>query len=184
MGRSVLLKIAIGGSLLGLFVVASWALVDTGIHKTADYEFCTSCHSHAPIGTSYRADLHGGNNASGWRATCSQCHIPHDNSLHYMWVKGLHGVIDPTMELLKDPYDINWHANRQRGEEYVYDSGCLSCHKFIQETSLASGKAFLPHRKYFSKTDDSLSCVGCHEHVGHANLGAHLQQHGWELSDE
>jgi cytochrome c-type protein NapC len=177
-------KLVVAAAVIGVVVIASWAVVDTGIHMTGDYEFCTSCHSHKPIGTSYRESVHGGNNPNGWRATCSQCHIPHDNSLHYMWVKGLHGVIDPTMELLKDPLDIDWHGNRERREDYVYDSGCMSCHKFLEETSLASSKSFRPHRKYFSKSEPGLTCVGCHEHVGHSALGVHLQQHGWEIKSE
>ena len=101
----------------GVFAALSWAAMDTMIHLTGDDEFCSSCHSHAPIGASYREDIHGGNNPTGWRATCSQCHIPQDNALHYLWVKGVHGVVDPTMELLKEPLDIDWHGNRERREE-------------------------------------------------------------------
>ena len=149
----------------------------TSRHATGDHEFCSSCHSHAPIGSSYRESLHGGNNPTGWRASCSNCHIPHDNALHYLWVKGIHGVVDPTMELLKDPHDIDWHGNRERREDYVYDSGCLSCHVYLQEKSQANRKAFRPHRRYFSS--DDLTCVECHEQVGHARLGQHLEAMGW-----
>jgi|GEM_PF-148817 len=173
--------------LIGIFSLASWLTYDTIFHATSDYEFCTSCHSHKPIGTSYLEDVHGGNNAVGFRATCSQCHIPQDNSFNYLWVKSLHGVIDPTMELLKDPHDIDWHGHREKRESYTYDSGCLSCHKFLQEKTLANTKAFLPHRRYFLNSEnqqdsEKLSCVGCHKHVGHKNLGLHLEQHGWKNS--
>ena len=114
-------------AVLGIGSALAWALMDTMIHATGDHAFCSSCHSHAPIGASYEEDVHGGNNRVGWRATCSQCHIPQDNSLHYLWVKGLHGVVDPVMEMIKEPHDIDWHGNRERRNEYVYDSGCLSC---------------------------------------------------------
>lgn len=164
---------------LGLGVAGSWAVMDTMIHATGDHAFCSSCHSHEPIGASYRESLHGGNNDAGWRASCSQCHIPHDNALHYLWVKGVHGVVDPTMELLKDSYAIDWHGNRQRREEYVYDSGCLSCHLYLKDTSQGNPKAFRPHRKYFADPKE-LSCVSCHEHVGHARLGYHLEAMGWQ----
>jgi cytochrome c-type protein NapC len=172
------LKLALVAALAGLGVAASWALVDTGIHFTSDDEFCTDCHSHAPIGTSYREDLHGGNNPGGWRATCAQCHIPHDNAVHYLWVKAIHGVRDPFMEIVSDPYDIDWHGHRDQRESYVYDSGCLDCHKNLQQRTLANGKAFLPHRDYFA-APDSMTCVGCHKHVGHRALGLHLVEHGW-----
>ena len=96
-----------------------------------------------------------------------------------MWVKAVHGVVDPTMELLKDPYDIDWHGHRELRERYVYDSGCLSCHKQLEDRSLANGKAFLPHRDYFADPDNH-QCVSCHHHVGHHELGNHLQAQGWE----
>jgi len=179
--RLILTLVCLAG--LGLGVAASWAVMDTMIHATGDHEFCSSCHSHQPIGSSYRESPHGGNNATGWRASCSDCHIPHDNALHYLWVKGIHGVVDPTMELLKDPYDIDWHGNRERREAYVYDSGCLSCHLYLEQQTEGNLKAFLPHRRYFSNPQD-LTCVGCHEHVGHARLGYHLEVMGWHKKNE
>lgn len=163
---------------LGVGIAASWAAMDTMIHATGDDAFCGSCHSHAPISASYREDLHGGNNPTGWRATCSQCHIPQGNALKYLWVKGVHGVVDPTMELLKEPHDIDWHGNRERRKEYVYDSGCMSCHLYLEEKSQANFKAILPHRRYFSS--DDLTCVECHQQVGHARLGYNLEAMGWE----
>jgi len=182
--RNSLLKFGILLGVIGLFVGLSWAAVDTMIHATGDHEFCASCHSHKPIGTSYREDLHGGNNSVGWRASCSDCHIPHDNAIHYLWVKGIHGVVDPTMEVIKDPLDIDWHGNREHRERYVYDSGCLKCHKYLEQSSEANAKSFRPHRKYFIGSEPGLSCVGCHKHVGHSNLGIHLEQHGWEKKYE
>lgn len=165
-------------ALLGVFVAGSWAVVDTVIHYTGDHAFCSSCHSHQPIGASYRESPHGGNNPSGWRATCSDCHLPKDNALHYLWVKGVHGVVDPTMELVKDSYDIDWHGNRERRAEYVYDSACLSCHLYLEEQSDTSPKAFRGHRSYFMNSEEH-NCVDCHEHVGHSRLGYHLDEAGW-----
>lgn len=177
--RIGLLLLALAGC--GIAVVTAWAVVDTVFHATGDHEFCTSCHSHAPIGSSYRESLHGGNNPVGWRATCADCHIPQDNSLRYLWVKGVHGVVDPTMEILKKPHDIDWHGNRERRSEYVYDSGCLSCHLYLEEKSNANFKAILPHRRYFSA--DDLTCVECHQQVGHARLGQHLEAMGWLIEE-
>lgn len=174
-----LVKFGLIAAVLGIGVLASWAAVDTAFHATSDDEFCTNCHSHAPIGTSYRDDLHGGNNPQGWRATCAQCHIPHDNSIHYLWVKGLHGIRDPLMELIKEPHEIDWHGHREKREQYTYDSGCMSCHKKLEQPSLSNSKAFRPHRDYFSGATDR-SCVSCHKHVGHHALGLHLEKMGWE----
>jgi cytochrome c-type protein NapC len=169
--------VAIG---LIFFICLSWAAVDSAIHASSDYEFCLSCHSHKPIGTSYFASLHGGKNNSGWRATCSDCHIDQSNSFTYLWVKGTHGLIDPPTELLTDTFNIDWHEHRKQRESFVFDSGCLGCHKLLQERSEANSKAFVPHRQYFNNNTTGQTCVSCHTSVGHANLGNHLREHGWE----
>jgi len=179
-----MIRISVFAAVALVVVALSWASMDTGIHATSDYEFCTSCHSHQPLATSYREDLHGGNNSAGWRATCSDCHISHKNSLSYLWVKGIHGVVDPTMELMKEPHEIDWHENRSRREHYVYDSGCLQCHKYLKERTQANRRSFLPHRAYFAEGQKGMTCVGCHQHVGHSNLGIHLKEQGWETQDE
>ena len=163
---------------LGIAVAASWAAMDTVLHATGDYEFCTGCHAYEPIARAYREDVHGGNNPAGVRAACNDCHLPHDNPLHYLWVKARHGVVDPAMELLKEPHEIDWHGIRERREEFVYDSGCLACHKYLQAATEGNRKAFRPHRSYFSGATDR-RCVSCHEHVGHHRLGYHLEQSGW-----
>jgi cytochrome c-type protein NapC len=100
-----------------------------------------------------------------------------------MWVKAHHGIRDPLMEMIKDPYDIDWHGHRELRENYVYDSACISCHKNLEERSQANSKAILPHRDYFAEPD-RFTCVGCHKHVGHHALGNHLQAMGWELPDK
>ena len=175
----------LGGALAvtGVIVVGSWALLDTAFHATGDFEFCTGCHAYAPIAASYLEDVHGGNNPFGVRAACNDCHLPHDNSLHYFLVKAKHGIVDPTMELLTDPQDIDWHGNRENRARFVYDSGCLSCHKYLQERTQANARAFRPHRSYFDAPED-FSCVECHQHVGHNRLGYHLEQMGWTQSKE
>ena len=170
--------VLVGLGALGIVAIGSWAVIDTGIHMTGDYEFCTSCHTLKPMGAAYREDVHGGNNPVGFRATCSQCHIPQGNSLHYLLVKAKHGVVDPFMELTKDPYDIDWHGNRERREEFVYDSGCLSCHKYLQEATEGNRRAFRAHRRYFEDPDKH-GCVFCHENVCHKRLGHHLEEMGW-----
>jgi cytochrome c-type protein NapC len=170
-------------AVLGVGAIASWATLDTAFHATGDYEFCTSCHGYEPIALAYREDLHGGNNRAGFRAACNDCHLPHDNSLHYFWVKAKHGVIDPTMALLKEPHEIDWHGIRERREEFVYDSACLNCHKYLLEATEDNRMASRAHRKYFGGETDK-KCVSCHENVGHSRLGYHLEAAGWKKVQE
>lgn len=162
----------------GIFAVVSWAALDFAFHATGDYEFCTSCHGYEPIAAAYREDIHGGNNPVGFRAACNDCHLPHDNPLHYFVVKAKHGVVDPTMSLIKEPHEIDWHAIRERREEFVYDSGCLECHKALQDATADNRRAARAHKRYFSDPDD-YHCVECHDNVGHSRLGYHLEAMGW-----
>jgi cytochrome c-type protein NapC len=178
-----LVKTCVILAVVGVGVVASWATLDTAFHVTGDYEFCTSCHGYEPIALAYREDVHGGNNSVGVMAACNDCHLPHDNSLHYFWVKAKHGIVDPTMALIKEPHEIDWHGIRERREEFVYDSGCLTCHKNLQEATADNRMASRAHRKYFEGKMDK-QCVTCHQNVGHNRLGYHLEALGWEKPKE
>lgn len=170
-------------AIIGVGAIASWAALDTAFHATGDYEFCTGCHAYEPIARAYREDLHGGNNPAGVRAACNDCHLPYGNSLHYFIVKARHGIVDPTMALIREPHEIDWHALREERERFVYDSGCLGCHKYLAETSAANSKAFRPHRSYFAGETEK-QCVSCHKHVGHNRLGYHLENLGWKQSPQ
>lgn len=181
--RNRLVMTVFGLAALGGIAVLSWAAMDTAFHATSDYEFCTSCHAYAPIAAAYRESPHGGNNEVGFRAACNDCHLPHDNALHYFLIKAKHGVVDPTMELLKEPHEIDWHAIRERRTEFVYDSGCLECHKYLREATEGNRRAFRSHKRYFNDPDD-YSCVECHEDAGHNRLGYHLEQAGWIKAEE
>lgn len=158
-----------------VFAFFSWLITDEGITATSDATFCVGCHSMEPFGKSHTADVHGGNNAHGVRATCAQCHLPHDSSLNYMYTKARTGIHDLWVENFGDPENIDWEAKRAHRESYVYDSGCVTCHTNLQGATMATNKAFIAHRDYFLEiTDDQ--CVTCHENVGHANLSEYIAQ--------
>ncbi|MDJ0655043.1 MAG: NapC/NirT family cytochrome c [Xanthomonadales bacterium] len=165
--------------MIATVATVGWLVIDTGLHATGGYDFCTSCHSTmAPIGLAYEDELHGGNNPAGWRAECVDCHLPHGNSLSYLLSKTRHGIVDPWVEMTTEPLEIDWHTNRERREEYVYDSGCLTCHQALETTSMGNPKAFRPHRDYFAG-ESGKQCVSCHQHVGHRDLGTRLEEFGW-----
>jgi nitrate/TMAO reductase-like tetraheme cytochrome c subunit len=77
--------------------------------------------------------------------------------------------------IVLDPSKIDWEERRMHRENFVYDSGCLSCHQKLDEATKGNMKAFLPHRDYFLGRAD-LTCVSCHENVGHKHLGLHLKK--------
>lgn len=160
--------IAIAG-FAGACGLAGWAVIDAGIHATSGVEFCSSCHTMEPMAAAYALDVHGGANANGVRAECSDCHLPHDGPIRYLVAKTRLGVHDVWVEFTGDTEAIDWQALRTHRERYVHDSGCLTCHSDLQRATRSNSRAFVAHKPYFLG-QTARSCVSCHEHVGHAEL--------------
>jgi len=146
-----------------------------GVHATSDAKFCGSCHVMEPMVAAYREDVHGGNSHHGVTATCVDCHLPHDSVFGYLMAKTASGIKDVWGNVVLDPSKIDWEERRSHREHFVYDSGCLNCHKNLDEATKSNMKAFLPHRDYFMGVTN-VTCVACHENVGHKNLGLHLKK--------
>ena len=159
--------------LVPVIVLASWMFTDTVVHATSGEAFCGSCHTMTPMVLSYRQDIHGGESERGVQAKCTQCHLPHNNSLNYMVMKARIGIHDVWAQLTYDLDEIDWQAKREHREDYVYDSGCLECHSNLERASEFTAKAFVAHKPYFLGTTEA-TCVSCHERVGHKDLSTHL----------
>src|SRR5512146_1231601 len=97
--RSALPALALvaGGAAVG---VAGWLALDTAIHATGTTEFCgTACHSHAAfIYPDHQKSVHYAN-ASGARASCSDCHIPKE-FFPKLFVKAKAGTVDAYAEFV------------------------------------------------------------------------------------
>jgi cytochrome c-type protein NapC len=169
------------GGIVAAFVLPflSWAIADEGFAATSEAEFCVSCHSMELFEASYAADIHGGKNAHGVQAECTDCHLTHTSSTAYFINKVQTGTHDWWVETFGDVENIDWEAKRAHREDYVYDSGCLHCHNNLEQATQASNKAFVAHHDYFAGTIDN-QCVTCHEHVGHSNLGLYISANSGE----
>ena len=157
------------GMLLSLFTAHM-------VEETSDGEFCGSCHTMEPMVKAFEQDIHGGNNRVGFKATCTDCHLPHNNVVNYMFQKSLTGMHDVWVQNFGDLENIDWQEKRKHRKSFVYDSGCLKCHKNLKDATMGNHKAFNGHKAYFSKKDElGLTCVSCHENVGHKNLSDYLK---------
>lgn len=153
----------------GVAVPIFWGGTQIAIKETSDYEFCGGCHSMTPMVSSYLQDTHGGQNPAGIRATCSDCHLPHDGPFTYLKQKSINGAWDVWKEYIAGADDVDWHAKRERREEYTYNSGCLTCHNELGVSVVSTPATIVAHGPMLTgKGDDN--CVGCHEHVGHYRL--------------
>ena len=162
-GPSIILTLLLicAAALLG------WMGTDFAVKHTSGHEFCSSCHSMKPLQQSFLLDAHGGNNANGIQAQCTDCHLPHDSHLNYWYTKVTTSAYDIWMESTGKAQNVDWHAKRARVAEYTYDSGCLKCHNNLQQMPIDEDN--LPvHQFYFQESTQS-RCVTCHT-VGHKNL--------------
>jgi cytochrome c nitrite reductase small subunit len=88
-------------------------------------------------------------------ATCNECHTPHDLLPKY-WTKADHGFWHSygfTTGWFHEPIRMK-HSSRD-----VVEGACRRCHASIVE-------AIDPHT---AGEDGSLSCIRCHDSVGHSN---------------
>ena len=143
------------------------------IFNSSDVAYCSGCHTLDPMVQAYREDIHGGKNRYGIMAKCSDCHIPQDGPITHAIEKSKTGIVDLFTEYFTDTSKIDWRKKRLQREQFVHDSGCLSCHTNLEEATKPNHKALIAHKDYFLGTSGS-KCVSCHEHVGHFTLGEYL----------
>lgn len=160
---------------LPLLVFTGWLAGEIAIEQTSGVEFCTTCHTMVPMAESYQQDVHGGRSRTGVQASCSGCHLPHDNPFIFLFGKARLGVRDVWAQLAYDLENIDWEAKRLERESFVYDSGCLHCHRNLQNAVSPSSAAADAHKSYFLGESDK-QCVTCHESVGHKDLSAFLEK--------
>ncbi|GGC05835.1 hypothetical protein GCM10011352_35040 [Marinobacterium zhoushanense] len=125
--------------------------------------------------TSFLQSSHGGLSTTGTQALCTDCHLPQDSYTDYLYMKARNGAWDLFKEFVLGADDVDWHAKRERANEYVYESGCLKCHNDLQRGSERSSKQFVAHKPYFLGTVNK-TCIDCHQ-VGHSELTQALNRH-------
>lgn len=154
--------------ILPAVVIGSWLVTQGALEATGDEAFCGTCHTMTPFVETYREDAHGGNNAQGFVAACTDCHLPHDSNWSYLTEKarsGLHdvwGQFTHRIGLNK----IDWEAKLEDRERFVFDSGCLHCHADLDRED---NPHYRMHSRYFAEPS-KLRCVTCHRSVGHHDL--------------
>jgi len=153
-------------------VIGAGALFATQktLHYTSTTEFCTSCHSQSFPAEEWRGTLHY-SNATGIRAGCQDCHIPHEG-LEYLTTK-IGGLKDVYAELMgKIPDAEAFEEHRAYMAQVVWDKfekndsvTCRSCHN-TEAWDLFSQtiKAAEEHR---SMAESGETCIDCHRGTAH-----------------
>lgn len=174
--RRLILFLIVVAVVVPAVMAAGWVGTETMIEETSDAEFCTSCHTMDPFATSHAQDVHGGNNPGGVVAHCTDCHLPHDNALNHLVAKGTTGMRDALAQAIYPFHKPDWIAQLEERGDYVYDSGCLSCHAALKDATSDDPAALAAHKAYFDG-DVGEGCIECHAQVGHKNLKVMLADH-------
>ena len=160
--------IAAGGIVAG--ILFSGAMYATVVY-TDSLEFCISCHEmKATSFAEYSKSVHY-QNASGVRATCADCHVPHQlGPLLVAKVIAGNDLLQHFLGTLDTPE--KFEANRLRMAKIVWarleadnSRECRSCHSFEAMDFHKQRPAAVEKMQPASKTGET--CISCHKGIAH-----------------
>lgn len=154
---------------LGIGVV-SWAGFNTGLAATNEMEFCTSCHSMKVNLEEYKQTVHY-KNASGVRATCSDCHVPKEfipkMKAKILAAKDVYHEIMGTIDTMEKFEAHRWDmANRVWDKMKASDSReCRTCHDWDQMDLAEQDRS--ARKRHSRAIDQGKTCIDCHTGIAH-----------------
>lgn len=157
----------------GLIVTGGFLFAggSAAIHATNSTEFCISCHEmRANNFAEYEQTIHA-RNRTGIKATCADCHVPHD--LPGMMLRKVMAVSD-IFHHLAGTVDTREKFERRRLQlatkvwQRMKDSDsreCRHCHDAVSMDTERQGRtAQKQHRKLES---GERTCIDCHYGIAH-----------------
>ena len=165
-------KVALGASIgLGIFSVSFGIAGAYVLAHTSTEEFCVGCHEMSYNFAEFKGTIHD-TNRTGVRATCTNCHVPHEpgplvlakiqatKDLYYTY-------ISPSINT-KEKFEAKRAEMAQRvwREMKANDSHeCRSCHREEKMSlELQTAKARVRHAK--GKAEGK-TCIECHFAIAH-----------------
>ena len=149
-----------------------WGGFNWGMELTNTEEFCISCHEmEANVYQEYRQTIHYANR-SGVRATCPDCHVPHEwtdkivrkvQASKEVWGK-LTGTIDT-----REKFEAHRRYLADREWKRMKDNDsleCRNCHNFdYMDFSEQGQRAVSMHSTALASGDKT--CIDCHQGIAH-----------------
>ena len=169
------LGLLLGG---GIFIGIAFVLVFNyvGMKATSSLEFCaTTCHEMKIPYEEYKESPHY-SNASGVRADCSACHVPHANDFQ--------GMIDKLIAKVRASKDLYHHILGTYGTDELFRAArwdlankvwkrmkardsqeCRECHAF--EAMKLDDQDRSARKKHTRAMKNGLTCIDCHTGIAH-----------------
>jgi len=172
LGRYGPLKLAVVSVALGLFAgIAALAGATAGLAWTETETFCISCHEmSSTVYAEYKGTIHD-SNRTGVRATCPDCHVPHEFVpliKRKIQASGeLYGSIVGTIST-KEKFEAHRYTMAKsvwKGMQENDSRECRNCHsREAMSRDLQSAKAQARHAKGVA---EGKTCVDCHFGIAH-----------------
>lgn len=158
------------GFLAGIFF---WGGFNTALEATNTEKFCTGCHEmHDNVFQELKSTIHY-SNRSGVRATCPDCHVPHDwtdkiarkmQASKEVWGK-VFGTIDTREEFLDHRLELAMHEwSRLKANDSLE---CRNCHDYdSMDLTRQGSRAAQIHQRWLGT--GQRTCIDCHKGVAHS----------------
>lgn len=161
--------LTLGGFIAGIIF---WGAFNTILEATNTEQFCISCHEmENNVYQELKATIHY-SNRSGVRATCPDCHVPHDwtdkitrkmQATKELWGK-IFGTINTRDKFLEKRLEL---ASQEWLRLKANDSlECRNCHDFnYMDFTRQSKRAEEAHGRGLAAGEKT--CIDCHKGVAH-----------------
>ena len=176
--------LTIGGFLAGIMF---WGGFNTALELTNTESFCISCHEmRNNVYEELRQTIHF-TNRSGVRATCPDCHVPHDwtdkiarkmQASKEVWGK-IFGTIDTREKFVDMRRELAEHEwARLKANDSLE---CRNCHDFAyMDFTRQSQRAAAAHSTYLATGEKT--CIDCHKGIAH-QLPDMKGVPGWDVTE-
>jgi cytochrome c-type protein NapC len=148
-----------------------WGGFHTAMEATNNLEFCTTCHEmRDTVYQEYKETIHY-SNRTGVRATCPDCHVPHEwgpkvlrkiKASGELWGK-ITGHIDTKEKF--EAKRMEMATNEWNQMKATNSRECRNCHSF--DAMSAELQKQTPYKKHLKARDEGKTCIDCHKGIAH-----------------
>ncbi|MBF0622466.1 MAG: NapC/NirT family cytochrome c [Magnetococcales bacterium] len=158
----------------GVIFFASFHFI---MQSTNSMDLCVSCHEMEGVYKEYKESVHY-KNPAGVRATCADCHVPHDKGvagwLDKVYFKVTVGVKDIWHHAIGTyPTEEDFEKDRYRLAQRVIEDmrhrdskECRYCHSFEAMDVDEQGRSASKKHKRIMESSEK-TCIDCHTGVAH-----------------
>jgi len=173
--RAPSLHFSLGFLTLGGFIagIIFWGAFNTALEVTNTEKFCVSCHEmNDNVFEELKPTIHY-TNRSGVRATCPDCHVPHDwtdkiarkmQASKEVWGT-IFGTINTREKFLDKRLTLAQHEwARLKANDSLE---CRNCHSYeSMDFTRQSTRAAAIHERWLGSGERT--CIDCHKGIAHA----------------